>query len=83
MWQIWDFNYDTKPAPFKTWLPLAGAGAGLFLSSLLIFIMPELVAYLVATFLLWGSLAVFALAWRARKLEKVQVHTASDYQRIW
>jgi len=69
MWTFLNFTSDTPPGPSAV-LALAAAGAGLILSALTIFIMPEIVAYLVAMFMLWGGATLVALAFRARKLNK-------------
>lgn len=59
------------------WVLYAWIGVSLMLSAILIFAFPELLAYLVAVFLLFNGILFLGLAWRTKKLRR-QYHSWVD-----
>lgn len=78
MWYSWRDTWG-----LNYWPTLAAAGAALILAALMIFIMPELVAYLVATMLLWGGITLVAVAWRSRKAAKDGLQFRTQTWHVW
>ncbi len=81
MWTFWNFNDDMHTEPSVA-AGFGASGAGLILSALAIFIMPEIVAYLVATIMLWGGAMMVWLAFRARKMNRRRWHSGAVWE-IW
>ena len=61
------------------WKLYAAIGASLVLAALLIFIFPELLAYLIALFLLINGVLFLAVAWRLKQLRKEYQHWVETY----
>ena len=56
--------------PKDAWKAVSLLAALLIISALTIFVMPEILAFLLATFILWGGILLAAFAWRLRKIQK-------------
>jgi len=69
MLKIW-FYENNRFSNSDSWPILAAVAVALILSALIIFILPELIAYLVATILFWGGVTVAIMAWNVGKAEK-------------
>ena len=53
-----------------SWKAYLGLGVMLTILALTIFIVPEILAFFVATLILWGGMFMLFLAWRLRKYSK-------------
>ncbi|MFQ5706586.1 MAG: hypothetical protein ACE5HO_04005 [bacterium] len=55
-------------------------GVGLILSAIVIFIMPEIIAYLISAILIWLGVLLVTIAFRLRKLRR---QTDRRFDRTW
>ena len=53
---------------FYPWQFVLVIGASLILAAVMIFLLPQLLAYLVATVLLWIGILIFGIAFKFKKL---------------
>lgn len=67
---------ESMVGPWRLYLLI---GASLMAAALLIFIFPELLAYLIAGFLLLNGVFFFSLALKLRKLGQNYRHWVSEY----
>ncbi len=57
---------------FYPWQFVLFIGASLILAAIMIFLLPQLLAYLVATVLLWIGILIFGIAFKFKKLNNQQ-----------
>lgn len=62
-------RYFANETLFYPWQFVLLVGASLVLSAILIFLLPELLAYLVATVLLWIGILFLGIAFKVKKME--------------
>ena len=59
---------DEDQSLFYPWQFVLFIGASLILAAVMIFLLPQLLAYLVATVLLWIGILIFGMAFKFKKL---------------
>ena len=59
---------DEDQSLFYPWQFVLFIGASLILTAVMIFLLPQLLAYLVATVLLWIGIFIFGMAFKFKKL---------------
>ena len=59
---------DEDQSLFYPWQFVLFIGASLILAAVMIFLLPQLLAYLVATVLLWIGILIFGVAFKFKKL---------------